>query len=167
MQRRYREEMPKTFREIQHLSENYGCNFVMDWDDLREVAWPEGLTDDMKKFKPERIIEFNDYDGRGKKCCFVRKILGLQWDDGDEDEDLTPQYCVYMYDPRKGDKPTRKDDEGIEFAYFKSEYDVDSDVMLRESIMDWDGLVIREETDEEKAASAPQSAAKRRRRGHK
>ena len=78
-----------------------------------------------------------------------------------------PQYCVYMYDPRKGDKPTRKDDEGIEFAYFKSEYDVDSDVMLRESIMDWDGLVIRDETDEEKAASAPQSAAKRRRRGHK
>ena len=72
-----------------------------------------------------------------------------------------------MYDPRKGDKPTRKDDEGIEFAYFKSEYDVDSNVMLRESIMDWDGLVIRDETDEEKAASAPQSAAKRRRRGHK
>ena len=167
MQRRYREEMPKTFREIRHLSENYGCNFVMDWDDLREVAWPEGLTDDMKMFKPERVIEFDDYDGRGKKHRLVRKILGLQWDDGDEDEDLTPQYCVYMYDPRKGDKPTRKDDEGIEFAYFKSEYDVDSNVTLRESIMDWDGLVIRDETDEEKAASAPQSAAKRRRRGHK
>ena len=78
-----------------------------------------------------------------------------------------PQYCVYMYDPRKGDKPTRKDDEGIEFAYFKSEYNVDNNAMLRESIMDWDGLVIRDETDEEKAASAPQSAAKRRRRGHK
>ena len=34
--------------------------------------------------------------------------------------------------------------------------------MLRESILDWDGLVIRDETDEEKAA---QRAAKRRRRG--
>ena len=167
MQKRYREEIPKTFREIRYLSENYGCNFVMDWDDLREVAWPKGLSDDMKRFKPGKVIEFNDFDGAGEECRFIRMILGLQWDDGDEDEDLTPQYCVYMYDPRKGDKPTRKDDEGIEFAYFKSEYDVNNNVMLRESIMDWDGLVIRDETDEEKAASAPQSATKRRRRGDK
>ena len=82
--------MPKTSREIQHLSENYGCNFVMDWDDLREVAWPEGLSDDMKRFKPGRVIEFDDCDGRGKKCHFIRKILGLQWDDGDEAEALLP-----------------------------------------------------------------------------
>ena len=56
MQKQYQEEMPKAFREIRYLSENYGCNFVMDWDDLREVAWPEGLSDDMKRFKPGKVI---------------------------------------------------------------------------------------------------------------
>ena len=47
--------------------------------------------------------------------------------------------------------------------FIKSEYDVDNNETLGESVMDWDGLVVREEiaeTDEEKAESAPQSAAK-------
>lgn len=61
--------------KIRSSSENYGRNFLMDWDDVSEVARYDGLPVNMIKIKPGKVDEFNDFgSNEEKRLCMEMRI---------------------------------------------------------------------------------------------
>jgi hypothetical protein len=98
--------VPVLTERMKLYTKEYAPRILPAFDQLREIIWPEELTEDEKRCKPGVRIEWTEENEK-----FTMETIGILWDD----DELN--YFLLFYDVSRP-KPKTMDDS-IEHAYFK------------------------------------------------
>jgi hypothetical protein len=130
--KRVGEVLPSLLQRLVEYTEVFSPRLSRPLDDLKEIIWPQELSEFQRKFKPATRFRYRDSKGRGTAMF---EVLGIVWDD-DESE-----YSLYYYDISK-ERPTTHKEVKL-FAFFEDSIDDDGTV-LRFGLYSFDGFAFVE-----------------------
>ena len=118
--KRVGEVLPSLLQRLVEYTEVFSPRLSRPLDDLKEIIWPQELSEFQLKFKPKTRFRYRDSKGRGT-AMFEFEVLGIVWDD-DESE-----YSLYYYDISK-ERPTTHKEVKL-FAFFEDSIDEDGTIL--------------------------------------